>query len=153
VLDLVEVRGLAEEREELVLPRVAENRAELADRLDVRVAREDLLDRERVVRIGEECLLLGLAPPVELRPRHRRIGVECRFQRGPVPREAGVVDLRGVAVLHVPHVLLQQGIPRRVRVIELRERGRRRKGEKDEREAGKAAHARSQSSPWAGAVS
>jgi hypothetical protein len=118
VLDEVEIRRLSEEREELVLPGIAEDAAEIPDRLDVRVAREDLLDGERVVRVDQERLLLRLRPGVELGARHLLVVVEDCLELRAVLHDAGVVDARRVAVLHVAHVLLQQLIPRLVRVVE-----------------------------------
>jgi hypothetical protein len=66
VLDEVEVRVLTEELEELLAPRLGDEAAEVADRLQVRIFGEDQLDRKPVVRVDEESLLLRLGPRVEL---------------------------------------------------------------------------------------
>jgi hypothetical protein len=143
VLDLVEVRRLAEEGEELVLPGIAEHGAEVADRPEVGIAREDLLDGPRIVGIDEERLLLRLRPLVEVRLRYRRVRVQHGLQRRPVLREARVVDARGVAVLGVPHVLLEQVVPRPCASGRRPRRPWRRRAAL--RQGGPRAH---QSSPW-----
>src|SRR6185436_11214304 len=53
VLDAVERELAAEEREEFVLEGIAEYLAEIPDRLDVGVAREDLLYSERVISVDQ----------------------------------------------------------------------------------------------------
>src|SRR5438477_822632 len=148
VLDEIEVRRLAEEREELVLPRGrrVEEAAEVADRLDVGVARENLLDRERVVGVDEEGLLLGLRPRVEFGLRHLLVFVEHGLEPRVVAAQARVVDARRVAVLDVLHVLLEQRVPRRVGVVEGEGRGA-----EDEGGNGQGESFHGQSSPWPGA--
>jgi hypothetical protein len=120
VLDSVEVHGLAEEREELVLPRIVEDRPEIADRADVRIAREDLLDGEGVVRVHEEGFLLRLRPRVEFGARHLLEIGEHGLQRRMVACDAGIVHARGVAAREVAHMLLEQRPPGGIRVIERR---------------------------------
>src|SRR5258706_5437995 len=130
VLDEIEVGILAEELEELLAPGLGEEAAQVADRFEVRILREDELDREGVVRIDEEGLLLRLGPTIELGPGDLRIIVEHRLQLRVVLGEARVVHARGVAVLHVLHVLLQQVVPRLVGMVE-------REGARAQQECGK----------------
>src|SRR5688572_5257805 len=111
VLYVVEVGRLPEEREELVLPRIPEDIAEVADRLDAGIAHEDLLDGVGVVGVDEERLLLRLSPRVEFRLLYRRVLVEHLLEGRTVLREARVDDARRVAVLDVGHVLLEKLVP------------------------------------------
>jgi hypothetical protein len=93
VLDPVEARGLAEQREEAVLERVAEELAEVPDGADVGVTREDLLYREGILGVDEERHLLGARPARELAFFHAGERFEVRLESRALARHSRVVQL------------------------------------------------------------
>src|SRR5215470_647811 len=99
VLDAIERRLASEQREEAVLEGVAEDLAEVPDRPDIRIARQDLLDREGVVGVDQERDLLRLGPAVELGLADPRQAVEVGLELRALLRELRVADLRRLAVV------------------------------------------------------
>jgi hypothetical protein len=123
VLDAVERTLAPEEREEPVLERVPEHLAEIPDRLDVGIARQDLLHRVRVVGVDQERHLLRFRPALELGLAHLRQSVEVRLELRALLRETGVADLGRLSALDHHDVLLEQRRPGGVAVVELRKNG------------------------------
>jgi len=123
VLNAIKVRSASEQREELVLERIAEDLAEVPDGRDVGIARENLLDRKGVVGVDEKGRLLRLAPAFEFLLRYLRERAEVALQRRAILRQPGIAHLRSLAALEQHDVLFQERRPRRMRMVEALRRG------------------------------
>jgi hypothetical protein len=124
VLDVVERDLAAEQRHPLRLPGAAEDTAQVLDRLQVGVAREDQLQREGVVGIDQEGLALGPGPAGKGSGRHSRQAVEVSLQGctvgAAIGQKPGVGHLRGLTAAHDAHVLAQQAGEGRMAVVKAR---------------------------------
>jgi hypothetical protein len=94
VLDMVEVHLFAEQPDEPPLPGTLQQRAQLLDRLQFRVAGEHELDRPRVVDVHQERQAFVAPHRVVLGTADGRIPFEHAAQLGAIRQKPAVVDGR-----------------------------------------------------------
>ena len=117
MLDPVQVALLAEQAEELLLPRALQQAAQVLDRVEPGIAREHQREREAVVGVDEKGHAL-LA-----RERREAIGGQCRptgqhrVECGLVPGQLGVPDARLKLAGQPGHMPLEQRVPGGVAVV------------------------------------
>ena len=120
VLDVVERQRGAQQRHEAALPGALQERAQLADGGQPRVARQHQLDRERVVGVDQERLALCRREGVEGGGADGRQRGEIGPQRGPVGRHGAIAQPRGATAVEQQHMAAQQRGPGCMRMVERR---------------------------------
>ena len=118
VLDVVQRDLAAQQQYPLRFPRAAEHAAEVLDRREFGVLREDQLDCEGVVGVDQEGHLLRLTEGLEGGFADDRQAIAVDLQRRAVGFEASVAHLRCLPAAQRHDMLAQQRCPRRMALVE-----------------------------------